>query len=752
MERYVAVLDRFKWLIVTLIPLLILLFATVLKDMAFEGGYRIWFAEGSQVLGDYDRFKEHFGSDDVIVVAFEDNEGIFNPKPMETIKRLTEQLGRLPYIDSVLSLGNVTYIGNTSEVLPLYGHDYERMRITALAEPTIHRVLISSDATATMIAVKVAKDARDGEDRSFEIRDAVKQTVDEEAGRSGYRFHINGAIPLQTGFIDIMIAELVLFIPLIAMSVAVLLFVIFRRVSGVIVPMAVVGLSILCVMSLLVALGYKTNNFTADLPVFVLAIGIAATVHVYTTWQHRINEGDDTKEAVLYSLRKNMLAVFLTSLTTAIGFASLSVSTIVPVYTLGLSTAGGVVMVFVLCMVVIPAMLMLIEPKQLRVRKRFVSTEGYGRFILQNNSRIVVGTMIIFILFGLGLTRLQIDSNLIHFLDDDVEVREATEFVMAELTGPMSYEIVVDSGREDGIVWPRFMSDVAIFSQAFVFAFDEVRHVASPVNVVQAYYKVEYPDKKSSHSIPGSPTKVAEYLDRYSKAQKRSDESVDEYNRYLWIHVQTDMTFSKRDLEMIAWIEQWWERNSGYSARVYGQTAMFAHMQADITDTLLWSIGMSITLVSLVMLAIFRKLRLLYVYILPNLLPFLLVLGVMGWSDINVDLGVAISGAVILGIAVDDTMHFLVKYFDGRKQGLDMEAALDYVMAHSGQAIMITTLILSTSFLMLMTSDFIPNANFGIVTASALLIAVIVDLLFLPALLSLVDRDSGESRKMREKV
>lgn len=743
-ERYVAWSQRYRWAVVIVVPLTILLLSLSLKELAYEGGYRIWFAEGSELLEAYDDYKAVFGSDDVIVIAFEDRTGVFTQRSLDSIGRLTRQLEELAYVDEVRSLENLTYIrydvdekrGVVAALNEL--EDETQMRQAALSEPTIRGAFVNGDATVTMIAARVAKHAREGTDRSFEIRDAVQRIVDTEAKRSGYRFYLNGAIPLQTGFTDIMIRELALYMPLIAAAVGVLLFFIFRRISGVVVPMTVVGLSILCVLSAVVLSGYKLNNFTADLPVFVLAIGLAAAVHLYTTWQHRINEGDDTKQAVAYSLRKNLLALFLTSLTTAIGFASLAVSDIVPVYTLGLSTAGGVVMVFVLCLVLMPAMLLLVKPTRRAVRKRFLPTLGYGAFIVRHNRGIVVFTLLLFALFASGIARLQIDSNLIRFLDDDVEPRIATEFVMKKLTGPMGYEIVVDSGTEKGIVWPQFMREVATFSRAFTFAFDEVRHVASAADVVRRYYEAEHPERYRVHGIPDSPLTVAEYLERYEASGEGKD-ATNPSKRYLHIHAQTDITFSERDLEMMAWVERWWV-GAGYSAKVYGQTSMFARMQSDITDTLLWSIGTSVLLVSLVMLAIFRRPGLLYVYLLPNLLPFVLVLGVMGWMRIPVDLGVAISGAVILGIAVDDTMHFLVKYFEGRKRGLEVEAALDYVMSHSGQAIMITTLILSSAFLMLTTSDFIPNAHFGIVTATALMIAVVTDLLLLPALLSLSDR------------
>jgi predicted RND superfamily exporter protein len=217
------------------------------------------------------------------------------------------------------------------------------------------------------------------------------------------------------------------------------------------------------------------------------------------------------------------------------------------------------------------------------------------------------------------------------------------------------------------------------------------------------------------------------------------NDKMDIEERLLRVTAQVNIVDTSKDLEMIEWAEKWWE-NTPYKAAVNGQTKMFAHMQKDVTDTLIYSMSIAIVLVSIVMFLIFRNLRLIWVFLIPNILPIALVLGVMGWLGINIDLGVAVSGAIILGVAVDDTIHFLVKYFEARKKNMSIEEAFDYVLKYAGQAIMFTTVILSVAFAMFMGSKFTPNFNFGIVTAIALIIAFVVDIVLLPALLSVSEK------------
>jgi len=139
------------------------------------------------------------------------------------------------------------------------------------------------------------------------------------------------------------------------------------------------------------------------------------------------------------------------------------------------------------------------------------------------------------------------------------------------------------------------------------------------------------------------------------------------------------------------------------------------------------------------MFFIFKSVKMIPFFIIPNVLPIVLVIGVMGWLGITIDIGVAISGAIILGVAVDDTILFLVKYFDARKRGLSMSETFDEVLHYAGRAILFTTVVLSLSFSMFVFSTFTPNQNFGVVTAAALVIALIIDLIYLPALLSVLD-------------
>ena len=755
MKKYIDFLDKFKWVVAIGIPLIVFALATNLKHLEMDGSYRIWFGENSKTLRDYDNFRKTFGNDDAVIISFKDEDGIFNKKALQSIDNITQALWRTKYIARVDSITNYQYVHSNPEepddvIVEDFIQDIETRdeayfsdrKAIAVNDSLIVDGFISRDGTTTMISARLTPKVNDDSDKSGEIMKLVNEILAPEIARTGYKYHLNGGPPLNQAFVQIGTSDATTFTPLVLLASMLLLFFLFRRVSGALIPIAVVIFTFMVVLAVQVLLGYKLNNFTANLPVFVVAIGIADAVHIYIIWIMYKREGQANKDAVLHSVQKNMLPVFLTSLTTAIGFATLTISKVIPVLTLGIATASGAILAFIISLFWMPAVLLLVKKdvKASEVEKVVNKKNlGYGAFIVRNNKKIIMITGFIFLALAAGLFKVKVDSNTIRYFDKSVDIRKSTEFMMENLTGPMAYEIIVDSGKKDGIKDPDFMRTVELFSKDYQERFPDVRHMASLVDTVKRFNKV----LDGKEEIPDTQEMIAQYLLLYSLSLPQGmeiNDKMDINEQKLRVTGQVNIVDTSVDLQMINYVEAWWN-NTPYSASVQGQTAMFAYMQSDVTDTLIYSLSLAIFLVSIIMLFIFKRVKLLWVFILPNLLPVMLVVGLMGWIGINIDIGVAIAGAIIIGVAVDDTIHFLVKYFDARKRGLNLEDSFDEVLRYAGKAILFTTLILSISFSLFAFSTFTPNQNFGIVTASALIIAFIVDLLLLPALLSLTDKE-----------
>ncbi|MBA3025326.1 MAG: MMPL family transporter [Sulfurimonas sp.] len=755
MRKFVELVVRFRWYVAILIPLLTFGLATQLKNLEFDGSYRIWFGKESDSLQKYDRFRAVFGNDDAIIIVFRDENGVMNKKALGVIERLTNKLWQTKYVARVDSLTNYQYI-HSDEAYPdevvienfigdidaLSIDDLVQKEKIALQEEMLLNRIISSDGKTTMIVGRLTPKAATTLGASKTIKSIVDGYIAEEK-ESGYEFYLAGGPVVNMTFSTLAKYDITTFTPLVLVIVMLLLWIVFRRPSGMLLSIAVVIFTFIIVLSLQVLFGYKLNNFTANMPIFVIAIGIADAMHLFWIYLMGRKKGLANYEAIHYSLEKNFLPILLTSLTTAVGFASLGVSEIVPIKTLGIATATASLIAFALTIIFVPACLAIINPK---IREKELQKEkglssklavAYAGFIIKNDMKIILGSLIVFGAISLGLMRLEVDSNSVHYFREDVPFRKTVSFIEEKLTGPMSYEIVIDSKEKDGIKSSEFMKTVECFSREFEAKFPDVRHTSSLVDIVKKFNEVMQGEK----SVPQDNKLIAQYLLLYTLSLPQGmeiNDRMDVDERLLRVTASVNVVNTSLDLKMIDWAQQWW-KDTPYTAELNGQTVMFAHMQHDVTDTLIQSILLAMGTVSLMMLFIFKSIRMVPLFIIPNILPIVLVLGVMGWLGINIDIGVAISGAIIIGVAVDDTIHFLIKYKEARKKGYNYKDSLTYIMQYAGSAIILTTVILSSSFVIFRFSQFMLNVNFGMVTAIALVIAVLVDLLLLPAILSRYD-------------
>ncbi len=754
MESFVNKIIKFRWVIAILIPLLTIMMASSLKNLEFEGSYRIWFGEESKILRQYDDFRAVFGNDDAVTITFRNEDGVFTREALESIENITNKLWETEYIARVDSITNYQYVHADAEypdeILvedfieePASYSDEELLekRSIALTQDLIVNKMISQDAKTTMIVGRMTPKAGDDPAVSFKLRDAVVEIIQPEIQKNGYKFYLNGGPIINTAFIEIAQSDGGTFTPGVLLIALILLYAIFRRFSVALLSISVVIFTFLIVLSLQVMLGFKLNNFTANIPVFVVAIGVADAMHLLWIYFVARKKGMPNYEAIHYSVKKNFLALLLTSLTTSVGFVSLSISAVVPIKTLGIATASAALLAFVLTILFVPALLAIINPK-IKVNENEESdnhkaSKWYVGVLLLHYKPILLLSAFLFTTISIGIFKANVDSNTVRYFKENVPFRESINFSQEYLTGPMSYEIIVDSKASDGIKEPEFLKTTQRFYDEFYAKYPDVRHISSLMDIVKIFNDV----MDGSKSIPDDKNLVAQYLLLYSLSLPQGMEINDKMDideRLLRVSASINMVDTSKDLEMMAWVEDWWSDTS-YSAEVNGQTAMFAHMQHDVTNTLIQSITLAVIMISIIMLLIFRNWRMLPLFIAPNILPIMLVVGVMGWLSIDIDMGVAIAGAIIIGVAVDDTIHFMVKYIEARKRGDDLKTSLEYVMSYAGSAIIFTTIILSIAFLVFVFSDFNPNYHFGIVTASALIIAVLVDLVALPALLVMID-------------
>ena len=744
MEKYIDFLEKHKYKVILFTTIFVALFSISLKDIAYEGSYKIWFDKNSKIMKEYNQFRDKFSGDDTFVVSFKDEKGIFNQDAIQTILNLTKEFKKLEGVQKVDSLTNYQYIDSVDDdiIVEDFIYDVDNLKAKkeiALKDNLIVNQLISKDGKTTMIAIRLASNIGSYEDVNIKVFKDLQTITKKYEIDTGYKFYIAGAPAITASLVTISQSDAGILMPLAVVSVVTLLFLLFRNIMGVLIPSVVVVFTFLLTLSIQILLGYKLNNFTVNIPSFISAIAIADSMHLFLAWVYYKNIISSNKEAVTIALKTNIVPIGMTSFTTAIGFATLGSSSIEPISTLGVAITSGALIAFLFSITIAPAILLTLKDNCKITKVRFLNlltTKGYGEFIVKNDKKIVVIFLILFSIIAIGLKDVKVDSNSVKYFKENTVVRSGSNFIEKNLTGSMIYEIVLDSKTKEGIKNPEFLNEIVLFEQKLKKKFDTITFTTSLKDIV-----IRMEEKLNNNpqaKIPKNKNLIAQYLLLYSMSLPQGmelNDKVDVNEQFLRLSINSKIQDTSKDLKMIEWIKGYWQ-NTKYSADVQGQTAIFSYMQSSVTDTLINSIAMTLLIVAIAMYVIFKNFKMLWLFILPNIAPILLVAGVMGYLGINIDIGVAISAAVILGIAVDDTIHFFSKYFESIKTK-SFEGTIDYIISHSGNAMILTTFILSITFAIFALSSFIPNVNFAIVTVTALNIALVLDLILLPALLSI---------------
>ena len=449
------------------------------------------------------------------------------------------------------------FIQNLKNATPEYLSNKKKI---ALSDSMIVNGLVSFDAKTTMIFARFEADVN--AKISAKILKDVRVIIDSETQRTGYKYWINGGPAIAQSFVDIAGKDATIFTPLVFFLSMMLLFVLFRQVSGAIIPMLVVLFTIISVLSVQALLGFKLNNFTANIPVFIIAIGVADAVHIYSAWLTQRRSNQNNYDSVEKALEITLLPIFLTSATTAIGFATLTISEVVPISTLGIAIASGTILAFIISVVWMPAVLLVFDNNILNksiMSKGKQYSIGYGAFITRNDKKIIFVTFLLTGIIGFGLFQVKVDNNIIRYFDKETEIRKASEFVMENLTGPISYTIVVDSMKPDGVKEPVFLRTLERFYKEFQMQFpNSVRHIFSILEVIKRYNKV----LNGKEVVPKSRDLIAQYLLLYSISLPEGMETTDRMDfeqQKLCVIALINIVDTSKGLKMIHFVEDWWK-------------------------------------------------------------------------------------------------------------------------------------------------------------------------------------------------
>ncbi len=743
-----------KLLLVSIIGSLLL--AQGLKYFEADFSYRIWFRTTDPLIKTYDEFERKFGNDDTVVLLVHSPSGIFDTDSINTIRQLTENLWQVPDIIKVDSLTNYQWthaVEDDIEIEDFIPEDFsydeleERKKI-ALAHEVIPDYLINKDATVSLLYAKVKPYPGGAPDDSLLINKS-REAIESIVNKSDHKFYINGATAINYTFRDVAESDSKTMVPAVLLIIIIFLIIFFRRFLGIFIPFIVIFLSLVSTLGFAGFVGIKFNNMITMIPIILIAISIADTVHVLVTYFQYRKMGHDSKEATFLSYKKNIIPTLLTSVSTSIGFLSFSQADLLPLADLGILAAFGTMYAWLITLTIVAPLLVLFPVKvkieENQKKKSLLSeriTPKYFKYLFKYRKPVFFTTLVLFILSVYVGLQNEVNSNPYAYFSKDVPLSIANDFGLEKMGGVTGPEIIIHSGREDGIKNLEFLKKVEKYEK-WLLQNSEVSKIISIIDIIKSMNKSFNGDRKEFYRLPDSDNAVAELLFLYTMSLPQGMDINDRISLD-YESMRITMLWSSQDsLSALSNIEKYKKAAKdqfNLNMTLTGKIPIYQGMNDLVVSTFFTSISLAIIGISILLILAFLSFKIGFASMLPNVIPLGFGAAIMTILSKPIDIGTALVTSVCLGIVVDDTIHFLANYNKYKKQGMSNKDAVEKVITYTGPALFTTTFILMAGFGIMAFSSFIPNVNFGILSSVVLGMALLVDLTFLPAMLLMKEK------------
>lgn len=743
----------------------------------------------------YNAFRDQFGRDDKVVIAIEGGD-LFELGFLERLRDLHEALENdVPYVTEVESLVNARFtrgeagelvVGELLEDWPETQEDLAIFEERVRSNPLYENALVSSDYTVTAIAVTpdtyssespqvdelggFGEGGGEAEAEPVYLKaaegDAVIEAiygVFERFESDDFRLHMAGALPMTWRINFGMERDMSIFLPTTLALMALVLGLLFRRFGGVALPLMVVGLSLAAAIGTMIVLGIPGSTAVQILPVFLLTVGVCDAVHVLAIVYRYRMEGMDKEEAIVQALAHSGLAILMTSVTTAAGMVSFVTSEMAAVQDLGVLAPIGVFLAFVYTVVLLPALLALFPlptPRRGRIGRGLFPFEallvGAGRFAVRGPWRVLVPASGVVVIAVLGAMQITFSHNGLRWFPEDDRTRVDFEAVDRFLGGSITMDVLVDTGEPGGLYDPELLRELERIEFEVANVAREPIVVADAISIreiVEETHQALNENRPEMRRVPDSREAVAQELLLFEQSgSDDTGELVDAEYRMTRLNLRIPF------VDALLFPDFLEDASAVIANRLDGRatfqiTGLMTLLSA-IFDAVIVSMSRSYVfafcVITPLMMLLLGSLRRGLVSMVPNLLPIVAVLAVMGWGGIAIDSTTMMVGAMVIGIAVDDTIHFMHKFHRYFEQSGDVEAAVSETLRTTGSALLFTTFVLVAGFSVFGLSEMANMRIFGLLSAFAAAVALLADILIAPALLAVVE--GARARKLARRA
>ena len=735
---------------------------------------------------DYDAFRDQFGRDELIVIAIRSQE-VFEAKFLKKLKDLHENLfENVPYIEDITSLINARNTrGKKDELIvedlmenwPKTPEDIAVIKQRTLGNPLYKNLLISENSKMTTIVIKTqtysseekASDTLDGfeddatnekaTDNKQYLTDgenskvvAAVEKVAKKYESPDFQIYIAGSAAVTHFLKHSIIKDVRRFLVLAFITVGVFLFIMFRRITGVVLPLLIAIFSLISTISLMAAFKAPIKLPTQILPSFMLAVSVGYSVHILAIFYHNFRKSRSREEAIVYSIGHSGLAVLMTAATTAGGLFSFSTSEVAPIADVGIFAGTGVLLAMVYTIILLPALLAIIPVKIIKNKKDLSEDTTIDRFLAKigristgHPYKILIISAIIIAFSIAGIMKIRFSHDVLKWLPKNNSARIATEKIDKELRGSGSLEIILDTGKENGLYDPGIlnrMENTAAYLETLEVGKVFAGKAWSLTTILKETNRALNENRKQFYAIPKNKKMIAQELLLFENSG--SDDMEDFTDSQLSkarLMVKVPFVDATAYTKFLETVNDHLQKNyPDVKITVTGMSALMFRTVVHAIASMAKSYIYALIIITILMILLIGRLRIGLLSMVPNLAPIIVTLGIMGWVNIPMNLFTMLVGNIAIGLAVDDTIHFMHNFRRYFEESKDAKIAVMETLHTTGRAMLVTSCVLSIGFFIFMFATMNNLIHFGFLTGLAIILALLADYFISPALLVVVNR------------
>ncbi len=748
-----TIISHFK-ITLAVIAVVTLFFTYQYFQQTHNNHIEIFFEDDDPLFAAYEKFQNTYGNEEYGVIALESRD-LFSNASFAVIRELTRSLEEIKGIERVVSLTSIEeFYGQPDtvelrKIVPageLTPKEIARARQRAFENKFVREHLVSASGNMTALHVELE---RMGEKEKRAAVLSMIQTARQVAG-SHFKIYCSGSSLVEVEMNRLSERDFNLFVPIIIVLIMIFILIIFRRLT----------LALLCQVNLVVILlwgvgffvfsGEKFNIITNAMGAILLAIAIADSVHILSHFKETARKTDlAIVPAIRHTIRQVWFPCLFTSLTTGAGFISFYTSDIRPVAMLGLFTAISVVFAFFLSVTALPALMILIQNFLSQTiysfrneKKADPGANAFSRALIFC-ARIATGhKTTLFILFILiltisaaGIVRIKFETNTFHYLPDTNRIKSDLLVIEKNFGGTIPFVVVIRSENDRDFSDPEAAKRIEKFQETFLNQNDGITSVFSIVEYIKEFNQAFNNNDPAFFRIPDSHTDIADAFELGDPEVLDRILSIDHKETCVIFNTIWDSNESGYRLhaDVTDYLENTFSPD--FSFHITGLSSLYLTMDKHLQESQIKSFFIAFTIIFLMMIIVCRNFLLAVLSMVPNLFPIVLTLGLMGWLGIPLDVATTMIASVTIGIAVDDTIHFVSWLRRNSALHANPADAIIQTFTDVGKPIAITTFLLFSGFLVLVLGSIIPTQMFGLLTAFSMVFAMIGDFFVLPPLI-----------------